>query len=254
MSEDPVTLQLISDVHLEFHLDGGRGFIDDLDPTGVDVIVVAGDFATVPLLASRLTQLCDRYPQVVYVAGNHEFYKSSPFEVQTLLGGLEEELPNLTWLRRHRVSVAGLMFAGATLWFADQPGNETLSGQVSDFRYIEDFVPWVYEENRRDAAFLRRSAGRADVVVTHHLPSQRCVPARFAASPMNRFFVCELEDAMATQPGPSLWLHGHTHDSVDVDLHGTRVVANPFGYRGHEMNSGYDPRLLLRVAPRHQPG
>ena len=31
--------------------------------------------------------------------------------------------------------------------------------------------------------------------------------------------------------GPDLWIHGHTHDTIDRDLHGTRVVCNPSGYR-----------------------
>lgn len=256
MSNDDVTLQLISDVHLEFHRDGGRGFVEDLDPAGADVIVVAGDFATAPLLAPRLTQLCGRYPDVVFVAGNHELYGSSPLEIETLLGGLDDELPNLHWLHRNRVSVQGVMFAGATLWFADQPGNAPLSAQLADFEHIHDFVPWVYEENRRDVAFLRRSAPAADVVVTHHLPSPRCVHPRYAGSPINRFFVCDVEDVITDAPtrsAPRLWLHGHTHESVDIQIAATRIVANPFGYRGHALNPAYSPRLLLKVTPE-EPG
>jgi Icc-related predicted phosphoesterase len=31
---------------------------------------------------------------------------------------------------------------------------------------------------------------------------------------------------------PSLWIHGHTHESRDYRLGATRIVANPCGYPG----------------------
>ena len=39
----PVRIQLMSDLHLEEHVDGGNAFIRQLDPQDVDVLVVAGN-------------------------------------------------------------------------------------------------------------------------------------------------------------------------------------------------------------------
>ena len=39
-------LQIMSDLHLEMHADGGAELIRELDPTGVDVLVLAGDITT----------------------------------------------------------------------------------------------------------------------------------------------------------------------------------------------------------------
>ena len=36
-------LQIMSDLHFEMHADGGAELIRELDPTGVDVLVLAGD-------------------------------------------------------------------------------------------------------------------------------------------------------------------------------------------------------------------
>ena len=33
-------LQLLSDLHFEFHRDHGRSFVSSLDPSGVDILVV----------------------------------------------------------------------------------------------------------------------------------------------------------------------------------------------------------------------
>jgi hypothetical protein len=44
-------------------------------------------------------------------------------------------------------------------------------------------------------------------------------------------------------------VHGHTHDSFDYDLDGTRVVCNPRGYArgGVNENPRFDPHLTITV-------
>ena len=57
---------------------------------------------------------------------------------------------------------------------------------MSDFAQIPDFEAWVYDENARALTFLDAELRAGDVVVTHHLPSQRSVVPRFAGHPLNR--------------------------------------------------------------------
>jgi hypothetical protein len=48
-----------------------------------------------------------------------------------------------------------------------------------------------------------------------------------------------------------LWLHGHTHDSFDYVVRGTRVLANPMGYRtssGPAPDAGADARVVTENA------
>jgi len=52
-------IQVLSDLHFEFHRDGGAAFVRGLDPSGVDAPVVAGDLATRRLLRDALA---DRGP------------------------------------------------------------------------------------------------------------------------------------------------------------------------------------------------
>lgn len=76
-----LNLQIVSDLHWEFHADKGRGFVAAMDPTGVDVLIVAGDLTTAKYLEQSLTWLCERFEHVVYVHGNHEHYNASPAKV-----------------------------------------------------------------------------------------------------------------------------------------------------------------------------
>jgi hypothetical protein len=38
----------------------------------------------------------------------------------------------------------------------------------------------------------------------------------------------------------ALWIHGHTHDSFDYVVRGTRIVANPRGYCRNAHRSGQE--------------
>ena len=57
-------IQLLSDLHIEFHQDRGAAWIDTLDSTDVDVLILAGDIAEVKdgLLSDVLREFTHRYP------------------------------------------------------------------------------------------------------------------------------------------------------------------------------------------------
>ena len=69
------------------------------------------------------------------------------------------------------------------------------------------------------------------VVVTHHGASGRSMDPRYRSSTLNPCYYSELTERFFGQA--ALWVHGHTHSSVDYHHHhhhGTRVIANPRGY------------------------
>lgn len=242
-------VQVVSDLHVEFHADRGRSLLGSLDPTGVDVLVVAGDLGTLSTVGSALRALCARYPHVVFVLGNHEYYGSSPAEVHAALRSFSTLLPNLHWLHRGTAEIGGVVFAGAVLWFRDAPDNPRYAHRLNDFSMISGFVPWVYEESRKDEVFLKKAALQADVVVTHHLPAQGSVADGFRDSPLNRFFLCDVEPVVSAS-GAVLWVHGHTHSPCDYVCGSTRVLCNPLGYPGEASTPDFPPRVLVEVEPR----
>jgi hypothetical protein len=86
------------------------------------------------------------------------------------------------------------------------------------------------------------------VVITHHAPSPRSIHPRFAGSPLNGCFVSDLERLMDGER-VHLWIHGHTHDSFDYTVAGTRVLCNPRGYakNGLNENVAFDAGLVVAV-------
>jgi Icc-related predicted phosphoesterase len=245
-----LTIGFVSDLHTEFHADGGATLLAEIHPAGLDVLVLAGDIAVGEDIGEVLDRACTRFAgsDVVYVLGNHEHYGTSRAVISGILEQARSAHRNLHVLDGDAVEIRGRRFLGGTLWFRDDPASLRYRSWLTDFSAIPDFVPWVFEENERQLAFLERELRAGDVVVTHHLPAHACVSKRFAGSPMNAFFLCDVE-RLIEERRPALWIHGHTHDSVDVSVSGTPIVCNPFGYARHELNAGFDANRRVCVPP-----
>jgi predicted phosphodiesterase len=243
-------VQLLSDIHLEFYYDLGARFVRNLDPEGVEVLLLPGDVANAKIIRRSLGLICKHYgdAKVVYCAGNHEYYGGSPTQVADDLNEAMAENPNLVVLDNNVFEHQGVRFAGTPLWFADDPLNVAYKYQLNDFHQIRDFVPWVYDENRKAQAFLDKVAGDVDVVLTHHLPSYRCVDPQYVGSELNRFFVCDMDEVIAKHQ-PPLWVFGHTHTPGEWNIGDTRLVTNPRGYP-NEQNLKYNPKLVFDVFPK----
>jgi Icc-related predicted phosphoesterase len=237
-----------TDLHFEFHRDGGRSYIATMDPTDVDVLILGGDIALAKQLADVLKRLRDKYPAIVTVLGNHEYYTNNVSRVLEIVDRIQ--IPGVHVLRRQIVAVAGVKIAGTTLWFRKPIDYNTILAKrdMSDFQVIKGFEPFVYEENARDRAFLDGLRhGDAHVIVTHHLPHHGCIVEQFRGDPLNPFFLCDMTPAIE-RARPLLWLHGHTHSWVDHKVGTTRIVANPLGYP-HALNEHHKENLKFLIVP-----
>jgi DNA polymerase V len=99
---------------------------------------------------------------------------------------------------------------------------------------------------QRWGVVLERTVREGSIVVTHMLPSQRSIAPQFARSPLNPFFLCDVEE-LILERAPQLWVHGHTHVSCDYEIGRTRVVCNPFGYARVEENARFDEGKIVDV-------
>jgi predicted phosphodiesterase len=250
-------LNILSDLHL------GQGALAAPD-TDADVVILAGDIARPAEAVAWATSL--RKP-VLYVPGNHEFYGASIdgtlAMLRRLCAGTDVRL-----LDDDVVELSGVRFVGSTLWTdfmlfgaglrerAMQEGQRFLR-DFSRIRSTED-APSPFTPADSAARFARHSRFLADtlatpfvgntVVITHHAPSPRSIHPRFRDSLLNACFISKLEHLLDGEHA-CLWVHGHTHDSFDYTVSGTRVVCNPRGYAkdGTNENARFDPDLVIDV-------
>ena len=252
-------LQVLSDLHLEAH--------NPIPPRAeeADLVVLAGDLA--PYDPRRLRAVADAWrgaAPILYVPGNHEFYRGEIDDVRRRLAATCGDL-GIHLLDRRSIRVNGVRFIGATLWtdFALEGVATVPRAKQVALRAMSDFVGAIRhrgglftptESCRRhaaDRAFIEREldaangAGDTAVVITHHAPTSRSIRPWYQGNALNPAFASDLE-AVIARYAPPLWIHGHMHDSIDELLGDTRVVANPGGYTKTE-NPLFDPALCVEV-------
>jgi predicted phosphodiesterase len=227
-------LHVMSDLHLDFQGDGGKKFLDSLDPKGAEILVVAGDLAEIRFLEETrryFAALCAKYEKVIYAPGNHDYYMSSPSATNGILDAVAKEFGDKLLILEHGKvhEIGGRRILGGTMWFPFDPMNPVFAGLLNDFNLIKNFVPWVYDMNSSFNTFIKSRLMENDIVITHHMPSSACVAARFKGDALNRFFVNDLTSLILDRK-PALWIHGHTHSALDFTFGSTRLLCNPLGY------------------------
>ena len=243
-------LRIFSDLHLEF--------VDWIPPpAAADAIVLAGDIAVgVQGIQWARRQFPDT--PVVYVPGNHEFYGA---RLPDALAELRSEAQRLGvhFLDGDECILGGARFLGTTLWtdyelYGSAPEDleramADAAIEMNDFRMIqwaggEPLEPALVRDMHLTgvawlAERLAEPFGGPTVVVTHHLPHRQCIHPKYEGTRFNPCFASDL-DHLVRAP-VALWVHGHTHESIDFLVNGTRVVCNPRGYLPHEPNPSFDP-------------
>lgn len=238
-------LLALSDLHLEFD-DRWELYVQSLADQNpdVDVCALAGDIASCSMLSEVYAAFARRFKHIVAVPGNHEFYGASFKQVQDVIAESMAKYRNLHVLQNNTVMIENQRFVGSTLWFKDRADNFMFEHTMNDFRLIHEFRDWVYVENIEARRFLAEAISADDVVVTHYIPSHSVVAPEYQNAD-NRFFVTEMGALLSV---PKAWVHGHTHTSSDQTLEsGTRVICNPRGYHGYELNPSFKPNLVITV-------
>ena len=262
-------------MHLEF------GDLDFENDQGAEVLILGGDiFVAADLdefnpelgfaraksdrIHEFFTRCCNRFPHVIYIAGNHEHYHG---DFATTMADIRQKLAYQTRLHildRETVVIDDVTFVGGTLWTdMNQSDPDTLyriRSHMNDFRIIKDSRNPVHykdpegvfhtregrlspevtvEEHQAMVKFVAESiaanpTGRF-VVVGHHSPSKASTHAQYADQTMvNGAYSSNLDQFILDRPQIKLWTHGHTHHEFDYMIGSCRVMCNPRGYDGYE--------------------
>jgi predicted phosphodiesterase len=247
-------LQVASDLHLEFSPDWR------LPAAAADVLILAGDIGARASGLSAFASAAKRQA-VIYVPGNHEYYGGDLKTVAAELRASAHE-DGIHLLDQDELILDGVRFLGATLWTDFDLFGQALRADamrqagrlVVDYHVVSNGAEgWLKPDHTRRlhvdavawlAGKLRQPFPGPTVVVSHHAPQRGSLAARFERSAISPAFVSNLDALM----GPAaLWVHGHTHDSFDYTVAGTRVLCNPRGYHPFEINPDFDPQLVLEL-------
>ena len=241
-------IRVLSDLHLEFT---DNRYIDI--PEG-DVLILAGDVCLAEEVDEYyrfFLQCRSKYDKVYYVMGNHEHYYSNFKEtLQTLRDGIPK---GITLLQNQSELYNGVHFVGATMW-TDFRGSgvaiEEARTYMNDYHLISGFTPEkAMEENDNTKEWFGQCIPmlkKAPVVmITHHPPSESSVKGRYTR--MTPSYSNKMDKFIRDHPNITAWVHGHVHHNSDYMINQCRVMSNPMGYTGSEINPEFDVNFEFDV-------
>lgn len=249
--------RLASDLHLEFYI--GRvspssvlfdEFIPTLPDDNETTLLLAGDIASLHVtnkeLCEGIDRLSNRFRNIVYVPGNHEFYggsahpSSSKYAIalnNERMQYISRHFPNVTTQTSHTealsVKVAeGVTVVGATLWTYP---SDSCRRAMNDYRCV-DFnqvhqLRTIQLNSIVKHVEVARAEGSKVVVVTHHLPHTSLIHADYQVDAYNSAYASDTQLLDIAD----VCCFGHTHKHYTG---AANAYANPRGYPG-ESGVGY---------------
>ncbi len=256
MDRNKMKLHVTSDLHLDHYADYGKSILKYFDATSIDALIVAGDLmdGSHDRLSERtesIKKLCELYPYVFMVMGNHDYYGSSFKEVADQNKEYQEMFPNLVILEPGMNYIhedTGLKIAGGTLWYPDSNVVQKLKGGWPDFRFIKYGKTQIFEDNIKFRSHLNDLADtwKPDIVISHMVPTPLGIHSEYKDSEYNCFFVSD-ETELIKKIQPKLWIFGHTHFPFDFKIGNTRLYCNPGTYPNENTNPNFKYRMEIEV-------
>ncbi|MBO1529957.1 metallophosphoesterase family protein [Psychrobacter sp. F1192] len=243
-------LQILSDLHIDSYARQSHP-MGHIPKTEADLVLVAGDTANsdsgMPWLQEQAARL--QVP-VVTIAGNHEYFSEDVLHFDKKLATWDNynttTCQGLRFLQCQYMDVGDVRILGCTLWTdyqyqADEDTMMVARRFMRDYKQIyagyDLFSPEVsiqiHAKQRQwlqQALMAAKTLGKKTVVMSHHSISPLSVSEKYANLPSNAAFVSDLSAWMYESWAPTLWVHGHTHEAFDYQIHNTRVLVNPRAY------------------------
>jgi predicted phosphodiesterase len=226
----------MSDLHIETL--SNNLCIDNFVRKSADILILAGDIGRVhkyEQLERFLKDLCPRFEIVLYVLGNHEYYRVDNIPQKSMedilldVNKIKEQIPNLHILNRNSVIIEDVCVVGCTLWsqaVVDVPPYIVRIPDMNMFKYNSLFTQDLhYIENMVEYCQKKKLKM---LMVTHHCPTFS-VGRKRNVDKYKSLYYSNL-DYLLDNKKIHTWVCGHVHINFDAKMrNGTRLVSNQRG-------------------------
>lgn len=249
-------IKILSDLHIEFY---------QFEPTydGEDILILAGDISSksyiniLIFIKNYLSLSVDT--KVILVLGNHDYFGGTLSYIDNCYRNLN--IDRCYFLQNNSIVINGIRFFGSTMWTNILDAKPSIVKEcvryISDYKYIRDISPELIHNTHKQALRVLEEVINTSkepiIIITHHLPTYESIHFLYENSSINHSFAStDMEHIFdTTRVKIPLWIHGHTHTSVDYIHNKTRVICNPRGYikdfRGFikQENKYFNPKLII---------
>lgn len=248
-----LNVQIMSDLHIEVLEETPE--IEEYITPKADILILAGDIGRInkyEQLSLFLKKLCPKFKHVLYVLGNHEYYRVKGTRNKSMqqlfeeLSKLQDEIKNLHILNRSSVIIDDVCIIGCTLWsevllevpkfivrVSGMSTEKYLSLYNQDVNYIEYMIEYCKKLNLKL------------VVVTHHCPTYQVSRTRDEDTYKSLYF--SNLDRLLTKEKVNTWICGHNHFNFDyITEGGTHLVSNQKG-KPKDNTVGFSKEKLINM-------
>jgi len=253
------SLQILSDIHLEFYNDKIR--LSNFINIKGDYLAILGDIGH-PFskqYSNLLLDASNSFKKVFIIAGNHEYYSTKTMkDIKTQIQQLCDNYDNVYFLDNSAYILNGYVILGTTLWthipieehmMAKYGINDFLKIHTSEFEkltpsdvnnFYSENVKWIKTQ-------VEKFKDKKIILLSHHLPSELLVHKKYAGFPLGKCFYSDL-DHLIKKP-IVYWLCGHSHASMDMLINDCRCIINSVGYpqRENTENAFFDKNLIINL-------
>lgn len=252
-------VQYASDLHLEFY--DNYTFENFIKPSA-EILFLLGDIGNPDsIIYQNFIQDCsNNFNKVFLIAGNHEYYSGKNIkDIDLIIKNICTKYNNVIFLNNDIYELNDdYVLIGTTLW-SNLSQNEMVDlifssndflkikneGKNLDFNTVNSFfknnVRWL-EDN------LKKIIDKKIIILTHHLPSYKCINKKYNQNRTNSAYASNL-DYLFSKYKINYWFFGHTHTSVNMNINQTDLKCNPMGYIRNigKENEQYDDRLFIEL-------
>jgi len=230
-----VTFQFLSDLHLEDN-DEYLNPLDFVTPNS-EILILAGDIGSLykkEQLQTFLFEICKLFKLVIYVIGNHEWYKMTnyaPLPHQVLeqrIKDINSLISNLYILNRKSIKIGNICIAGATLW--SNPMNNFNSYIVRIHKINQEKYKELHNKDLNFIINIKKyceSNNLKLLVVTHHPPTLKVINNKKCKKNPN-IYGTNLE-YLFEDDIIKAWICGHTHKNYNTVINNCKIVSNQKG-------------------------
>jgi hypothetical protein len=261
--KNTTTLQIISDIHLEF-----RKSYPTI-PKFAENLAILGDIGKpgTKIYEEFILTQSNQFDKVFLLMGNHDYYhsKDTVDKIIQKTRDLCKTTSNVHLLERDSFQLTDeTVLLGCTLW---SNINTHAAIHLNDFKHIhlkvseelsDPLLKWkskrlldvnTYQDwHNRDVRWLnyniekRENTGESVVILTHHAPL-KIMGGKYQNNKLDSAFTTDLKGLF--KPPVIACCSGHLHANTDVKYNNIRSVSNAMGYENED--TGYRSNVVIDI-------
>ena len=237
--------QLVSDLHLEKY--DKLPDIKNMIVPQAKYLILAGDicYAKHRNFLPFFEFISPLFEKIFYIFGNHEYHNvrgnfHSINEIEIYIKNLLDGFSNITVLQKdfYIFEEENVVIVGATLWTYLSQKN-----MIAPIKYLPetDFISYRnkimfhpkitnkihFEHKKRIDYMLTCFEEKKTIVVSHHLPSKRCIEKKYKYDIFSKLYYSNCDELVKRA---TVWCAGHTHQPMIRKIDGVPIYINPYGY------------------------